>query len=219
MFYVCGDYMKKSVVSTILFIALTFCADAASAQSTKNSMVSQENSKFQAIVPKAAWEKIFFEPINERVKSYKLSDLRLKGLPANDLEMRLWTGFGKAPLEGFILKRNSGEWSARHLGWEYPKAGNGKVKAKQVVQKLTDPKAGWDAAWKKLTDAGILTLPDAEGINCSGNAFDGTGYVVEYNLKNVYRTYMFDNPKYAECAEAQQMIKIVQIIRKEYYDG
>jgi len=163
------------------------------------------------------WEDIYFEAIIEREKTSNLKRLKSKALPGDDLEIRVWSGFGITLLEGFILKRTAGEWSAVDLDWEVSENRKGKRDVKPLDKKLDVPKSGWDAAWQKLFDAGILTLPDAEKINCSGNTIDGFSYVVEYKLKNTYRTYMYDNPEYAKCDEAKQMVKINRIIAEEFY--
>lgn len=63
-----------------------------------------------------------------------------------------------------------------------------------------------------------MTLPDAEEINCSGGATDGTSFVVEYKLKTAYRTYMYDNPDVAKCNEAKRMLEINKIIDEEFYN-
>jgi hypothetical protein len=188
-------------------------------QNKASSTIAQENNKFQAIIPKATWEKIFFEGINERVKSSKLKSLRSKALPKGDLEIRIWSGFGISLLEGFVLKRSAGEWSAIDLDWEVTEKSNGKRDIKQVDKKLDVPKSGWEAAWQKLVDAGILTLPDPEDSNCRGDTVDGMSYVVEYNFNNTYRTYMYDNPEVAikDCPEYKPMLKINQIIAEEFY--
>lgn len=223
--------MKRFIILTLL---LTSCSASAlqenssfvvaqnngnsnAVQNKTNSVVAQESDKFRAIIPKATWEKIFFESINERISSSKLSNLRFKALPKDDLEIRLWSGFGLSLLQGFVLKRSAGEWSAVDLDWVVSENRKGKRDVKQLDKKLDAPKSGWDAAWQRLVDAGILTLPDAKEINCSGGATDGMSYVVEYNLKNTYRTYLYDNPDYAKCDEAKRMLQINKIIAEEFY--
>ncbi len=163
------------------------------------------------------WQDIYFEPIIEREKTSKVKRLKLKLLPQNDIEIRVWSGFGITVLQGFVLKRNAGEWSAVDLDWEVFENRKGKRDLKPVDKKLDAPKSGWDAAWQRLVDAGILVLPAAEKIDCSGNSLDGFSHVVEYKLQNKYRTYMYDNPEYAKCDEAKQMVKIKKIIAEEFY--
>jgi hypothetical protein len=64
--------------------------------------------------------------------------------------------------------------------------------------------------------AGILILPDAAEIQCRAGILDGMGYVVELCKDRTYRTYMYDNPQYANCDDAKQMIKIAGIIQDEF---
>ncbi len=159
------------------------------------------------------WEDSYFEEI----KKFNLKRLKSKALRGDDFEVRRWNGFGIILPRGFVLTRTSGEWSAVSLNWEVSENRQGKRDIKPLNKKLDAPKSGWDAAWQKLVDAGILTLPDAEKINCSGHTIDGFSYVVEYKLRNTYRAYMYDNPQNAKCDEAKQMIEINQIIAEEFY--
>jgi hypothetical protein len=177
-------------------------------QSNGNSIIVQEHANFRVILPKSSWEKLFFESINERIRSSQLSNLRLNDLPNDDLELRVWRGFGKFPLKGFVLKRTAGEWTAFDISGKSPK---------NLIDKTDASTFDWEESWRKLTNAGILTLPDAAEIKCSGNALDGTSYVVEYNFENSYRTYMYDNPDYAKCGQAKQMLTINKIIDDEFY--
>jgi len=81
---------------------------------------------------------------------------------------------------------------------------------------LQAPKSGWEMCWQRLEEAGILTLPDASAIGCSTMVIDGMSYVVEFNNKGTYRTYLYDNPSYAKCNEAKQMIKVGSVISEEF---
>jgi len=64
-----------------------------------------------ATVHVQAWQPIFFEEINNRAKFAKLASLRKVSLPEDDLELRIWIGFGAIPLEGFVIKRRSSRWA------------------------------------------------------------------------------------------------------------
>lgn len=163
------------------------------------------------------WEDSYFKEIIKREKPSNLKRLKSKVLPEDDLELRIWSGFGLSLLEGLVLRRTSGEWSALHLDWEVSEKHDDKRNIKPLDKKLDAPASGWDTAWQKPIDAGIFTLPSPTDINCSGNAFDGFTYVIEYKLNNKYRTYMYDNPEYAKCDEAKRMVKINKIIAEEFY--
>jgi len=165
------------------------------------------------------WEDIYFEEIIEREKISNLKKLKSKVLSEDDVEIRLWSGFGITLLRGFIFKRTSGEWSAINLGWEVSENRQGKRDVKPVDTELDAPKSGWNAAWQKLVDNGVLSLPDAEKINCKGGGIDGMSYIVEYKVKNTYRTYLYENPNHANCDEAKRMLEINKIIAEEFYSG
>ena len=197
--------MKQIILLTLL---LSSCI--AVAQTPKLDPAKSEASRFQSVVPKARWERIFFQAINERARIAKLPTLR-SALPKDDLELRIWHGFGLTALEGFVLRRSSGKWSAIHLDGIHSK-----LARKDYQKELPVPKSGWDECWRKLVEMEILTLPDAYEIECSTYLHDGFSYVVEINHESTYRTYLYDNPSYAKCEQAKRMISIGNFIADEF---
>lgn len=163
------------------------------------------------------WEKIFFRSIHQRERLSNLTSLRSKPVRPGDIELRVWSGFGITALQGFVLKREAGVWSAVDLDWEVLDGRNGTREMKPVANKLDAPRSGWEPAWLKLVQEGILNMPSAEKIDCSGRTEDGISFVVEYRVQNEYRTYLYDNPQYAKCDEAKQFIRIVGTWREEFY--
>jgi hypothetical protein len=180
----------------------------------KTVEVEQATEQIVSDIPKTFWERIFFEAINERSKEAQITKLRETDISPKDIEVRVWMGFGLTKLEGFILKRIGEKWSATKITTDYV--------SKKFVSKnieLSEPQIGWNQAWQKLLDAGILTLPDAESINCKAGATDGFSFVVEAKKGGNYRTYMYDNPNISfkdGCKEAGQMIEIYKITRSDY---
>ncbi|MFN2456521.1 MAG: hypothetical protein ABR577_20210, partial [Pyrinomonadaceae bacterium] len=70
------------------------------------------------------------------------------------MELRVWFGFGLTPLEGFILKRASSQWSALYL------EGDNYYEPKKVKRReIGSPQSGWVKCWERLMGAGIRTLP------------------------------------------------------------
>jgi hypothetical protein len=194
-----------------LLMALTASFSSLQLMQTDKGTPVQKRKEIQLNIPKDVWEPIFFEAINERAKFANLKALRKEALPENDIEVRVWHGFGLTALEGFSLKRAAGKWSAIHLDGIHSR-----LPRSESQKKLPAPKSGWELCWQRLEEAGILTLPDASAIGCSAMMNDGMSYVVEFNNKGSYRTYMYDNPSYAKCKEAKQMIKIGNIISEEF---
>lgn len=171
-----------------------------------------------ATMPGDEWVRIYFETeglasksIDELTTQANLPKLRTLLLPDNDLDIRIWVGFGIQGVDGLILRRSSDQWSGIHFHGmaESPPFPNSK-------ETLLQPKSGWATSWQRLVDAGILRLPDASELQCRTYIKDGTSYVVEINMNRGYRTYLYDNPTHATCNEAKQMIRIGEIIADEF---
>jgi hypothetical protein len=174
-----------------LFVVLVaLMASCSSLPSQRNKATTPTARKeLHLNIPKDNWEPIFFTAIDERASLSNLKTLRAEPLPGEDLEGRVWHGFGVTLLEGFVLKRTAGQWSAIHLDGVMRS-----VTAAESDKQLQEPKSGWDACLQRLEQAGILTLPDAAAIGCNAMITDGMRYVVEFNRGGVYRTYMYPIP-------------------------
>lgn len=161
-------------------------------------------------IPDAPWEPAFFKALEERTKKVSLPSLRTVVLPEHDLETRFWYDHFEV-ISGLIIRRSGDKWSAIGLRQIYDHQSSS---IKQEA--LGPPGSGWEGAWKKLLDAGILTLPDGSKAGCKAEVLDGLGYVVETNVNGKYRTYRYGNPTVAECDEAKQIILIEQIMADEF---
>jgi hypothetical protein len=180
---------------------------------------SHKQEELRVLMPQERWVKIFFEmdelaskSINRMTKEAGLPSLQTSLLPGNDLEVRVWRGFGvDGETHAVVLKRSANQWSVLHL-YERDKS--------QPVQKFQDvnavPTSGWEKAWERLASAGISQLPDASEVQCGEGGLDGMAFIVEINTDQTYRTYKYSNPQYAKCSEAKQMIKIDEIIDEEF---
>ena len=176
---------------------------------------SQKKRELRLVIPRV--DMLRSPDINERLAKVNLPSLRTVLLPDGNFEVRVWIGFGINGADCLILRYFSGQWSAIHL--------QGMAEATPFPNSLAplhSPKSGWNKAWQRLVDAGILTLPDASEVKCNPRVLDGVGYVVESNLNMTYRTYSYSNPWYDKppwykrCDEAKQMILIGKIIREEF---
>jgi hypothetical protein len=177
---------------------------------------SQKKRELRLVLPRTDVPLLL--DFNERLTKVNLQSLRTVLLPDGDFEVRVWIGFGLNGEDCFILRHFSGQWSAIHLQGiaESPPFPN-------TLAPLSSPKSGWNKAWQKLIDAGILTLPDAREVNCNAAMIDGgPSYVVESNIYMTYRTYSYANPwydkppRYKRCNESRQMILIGKIIGEEF---
>ena len=172
--------------------------------------------EFQVSIPDYDWVHIWFEltgletkSINEITREAELPDLRAAALPGDDLELRVWVT-AQQQSRALILRRSAGQWSAIILRGMLT---GHKLQKREI---FTAPHSGWEGAWARLVNAGILILPDASEILCRTGILDGIGYVVELSKDRTYRTYMYDNPQYSQCDDAKQMIKIAHIIEDEF---
>src|SRR5262249_1387727 len=138
--------------------------------------------------------------------------LRTTELSEHDLEVRFWYDGRPHLINGFIIRRHGDQWSA--IGIRQTNEGEPPQVSQEVLPK---PKSGWDAAWQRLVNAGILTLPDGwSNKKCHSEVLDGGAYVVETKVNRVYRTYMYGNPQFAKCDEAKLILLIEKIIADEF---
>jgi hypothetical protein len=187
--------------------ALLSCGNSANQQ--PNAASAGQAQGLRREMPEAEWEPSFYKALAERTKKVNLPSLRGMVLSDQDLEVRFWYDASPRIINGFVIRRWADQWSA--LGIRQSDEGQ-HYSVKQEV--LRTPKSGWETAWQRLLTAGILTLPD--GSKCSTEALDGAGFVVETNVKGVYRTYRYSNPQFAKCEEARQVLLIEQIIAEEF---
>jgi hypothetical protein len=158
----------------------------------------------------SGWEDSFFSALEERTERIGLSNLKTSVIGAEEVELRFWYDARPDTINGFVIRRSGDVWSARGIrqsrnSWPSP----------LIQEAFGVPKSGWNAFWKQLTDAGILTLPDSIEINCTSGALDGGAYVVEVLTKQGYRTYRYDNPQLGGCTEAKTLVSIERILADE----
>ncbi len=172
----------------------------------------QESQRVKIELPNSRWEPLFFRLINRTTELGELKELRKTKLNADDIEVRVWRGFGLGELEGVILKRTNNQWKAFHV-----KANDYFEPQQAEVKELNPPKSGWDSLWKNVTEQGLLTLRDPSEINCEDSGIDGTGYVIEINQNKIYRTYKMRED--GKCPGVRQMETIDDLIGEEFDSG
>jgi len=153
----------------------------------------------------------FWDVIDGRTKKAGIKRLRHAQLAVDDIEVRVWMGFGLTTLTGLVLKRSANKWTALSLTEDF-KSNHWRYRRTP----LREPKTGWNEAWTALLQNHILTLPDAESINCDGMLLDGFSYVVEVRNGKNYRTYAYGNPEHDRCPEANMMLQIANFIETNY---
>jgi hypothetical protein len=214
--------MKIAVLILYLNIAISVCSHVQSDDSSKaTEVVASPEPTVTATIPEtivpdpSGTKPVFHELIDEVASSVGEQKLREIDLSANDIEVRVWAGFGMTSLHGFVLRRNDKKWSASEITSDF-KMPRG-LSYKEIP--LSMPTAGWEEAWQRMLKHRLLTLPNAEAINCSAMHEDGYSYVVEIKKGDDYRTYLYDNPGARfenRCSEADEILAIASIITKDY---
>ena len=136
-----------------------------------------------------------------------LKQLSSSNLGQDDVEVRVWFGFGLFPLECLVISRSDGRWSALHL-----KADSHYQPKKVSRTALRPPKSGWEACWQQLANAGVLNLPDGTDPPYP----DAQGYEVQVRNGASYRRYHYISPEYSELPTAKSMLEIGDIISNEF---
>jgi hypothetical protein len=170
-------------------------------------LVTQSNTSTPA--PERTPDGVLSRDIDRVAKVARLSSLRSSKLAQEDVEVRVWYGFGLILLEGFVIKRINNHWTAFHLKAD----GNNPRYIKRVTRiQLPAPKSDWGKCWQRLADAGILSLP-------SGTQQpdpDAEAFYVEINDAGSYRNYEYVSPEYSESPNAKRMLAVGDIISEEF---
>ena len=179
--------------------------------------------KPQIIIPDENIDRIFTKILdNPMSQKYGLTKLRETSLSSEDLEIRIWVSIGSEGLDGFIVKRNKGNWSAiaiKEVDCNRINYYKGKF-YKIGKLEISPPKSGWENAWQKLVETDVLDLPTYS----EPSLIDGFSYTVELNTNNTYRIYRYASPDVYKNKEPgtqkrkniQQMLKIGEIIADEF---
>lgn len=128
-------------------------------------------------------------------------------LGKDDVEVRVWFGFGLFPLEGFVMSRRDSRWSAFHL-----KADRHYQPTKASRNELQPPRSGWEVCWQQLVNAGVLTLPNGT----DGPDPDAQGYLVQVRSAASSRSYHYVAPEHSDLPAAKNMLEIGDIISNEF---
>lgn len=207
-----SNVMRFAFSTIIVAIALALLAGCRFTRT--NADVPANSSKGQQLrveTPQASWELIFFRYIDELAKVGNLPSLRSMELPNEDLEARFWFEAGYFGMDGIVIRRTSGIWSGIYLHGI-----SREPNFQKYAEQMQPPRSGWDTAWQRLVDAGLLTMPDAQQVQCNVNGLDGAVFVFETNVDKTYRNYLYDDPMFAECDEARKILNLVSIINHEF---
>jgi len=199
-------FAMKTVLILLLWIPSCSAPARKESQSPEGNSPLRATQRTEARLKPVAGDQAepwLADAINERAKAANLRPLNSMNLNGDDLEFRVWVGFGKKPLEGFVIRRANDQWEGTFL-----ESMNATTRP-PYRRELSSPVMGWEFLWSELVDSGLLTLPDASQFQ---GGVDGTSYLVELKKDGFYRTYFYGNPNYQEWKEARQMLKIADLL-------
>ncbi len=161
--------------------------------------------------PPDVWKPIFYTSIDRLTDHLNLPKLRNAQMTHDDIELRVWIGFGLARLQGVRILRKGDNWSAYYLR-ENSDGLSGTISKRS-------PASDWNDFWNTLIKSGLLTLPDQSELESVVVVLDGVSYVVELIIDDRYRTYMYSDPDSQRGSEAKQMLEIIGTIKTELLGG
>ena len=163
-------------------------------------------------IPKATWVKIYFKSIDEAATATNLPILRNIEIPPDDIEIRIWEGFGITPLLGYVIKRQGGKWSASYV------EGMVDIDRQKVLFKIhkIKRKTNWGLLWQKLESSGFCNIADDSQIESKVMILDGVGWVVEIAKNEFYRTYLVNNPDARRSPGGDLFLKLIKPISKAF---
>jgi len=172
-----------------------------------SALARAQESAQTKIIPDAHWVKIYFDSVDRLTARMKMKPLRTARLGADDIELRVWEGFGLGPLTGYVMKRSAGKWSARAS----------RQRSKNSADTLKVPTAtDWASVWGQLQQAGLSNIRDHSDNPTCAIVLDGVGYVVEIAQGNSYRTYLVSNPQAARTEDGDRFLALLPVLLEAF---
>lgn len=190
---------KKKLIGVLLVLSMF----------SSSSCYRLEGETPSKLISVSHWDKELFSEINPATNKSNLLELRSMYFGNDDLEIRIWRGFGLDPLEGIIVRRIKSEWGAVYIHFDK------NADSQTDVVTLSSPKSGWKNFLQKIIDEGLMALPKSAEEECDISAVDGIGYVVEINQKGTYRNYFYKHGN-RNCRESEEMTEIANVIAREF---
>lgn len=166
-------------------------------KTTNNSLVQEKEGLLNAL--------------DREISQAGLRSLRKSKLESEDLEVRVWIGFGYPPLRGLILKKSNEKWVAEYL----PPHRESETKTNSL-RKLEAPIGGWTELWKKLETQDIFSNKDDSEVGAVEPFEDSRMVIIESLIGKNYKTYSYNAPCYSKAEEAKKVINILKILEASF---
>lgn len=155
---------------------------------------------------KETWER-WYKILDDHTKLANFPSLRTADLANGDIEVRVWYSVSFRPMQCVMLKRIQNEWSGIYLKSDkhYPPTA-------ATTTNLKTPLSDWEPCWNELQQQGLTVFPEVIG----QAELDGSGYFIEVREGELYKPSVIMNPENAKEQEGSQMLKISNILAREF---
>ena len=165
----------------------------------------ETNSRLE--VPRASSADPFFDVINAWSDGASIIRLSEKQLSGDNLEIRVWIGFGIYRTTGARLRRINNVWLADYLGLKNVPFEDPRPRVVPVT--LTERKAA--QLWRKLQVLGITDFSKTSRIDPEASP-EGIGYVIEFADATNYRIRRYLDPESSDSEAMKNVISIAETL-------
>jgi hypothetical protein len=145
-------------------------------------------------------EDLLLEFARAHARSAGLPDLRKSPASPDDVELRLWHGFGLTGVEGLVLRRTQWCWSAERIV---------AITQTDCYERRSTPRsADWLIVWRQVETMDLAALPSKPPRDPMKIVTDGYSYVIELKTGAIYRSFVYDNPNVFRTPEDRAMVAI-----------
>lgn len=147
-------------------------------------------------------ESIYLRGIEDRLEGTEVSRLKGQNLDSGDTEIRIWSN-----LRGLLFSRKGGVNSAIYVR---PRPDDS---TSACLQRLFEPKNGWDAFWGTVEARGISTMEDSGDI---AKIDEGRSLFVEINEAGQYRSYLYPGVVEKKGGNYARLAAFARYIQQEF---
>jgi len=164
--------------------------------------------------PNGEWT---FDLTRSWARRSQLGDLQNRPMAPNDIELRVWSGYGEPPanspaFSGLILRREGGKWSA----WRAEPTLAARPTDSLIVNKI-NTQADLAQVWQTAVAKGALKLP--QRVPRKWGMMDGGSYVVEVRTGSNYRASSIEDVSPPEVDADRQVKDVYDAVFRPLFES
>ena len=168
-----------------------------------------------ALEPDTLTATFFLDVVRSIAAGLRLANLSQTALPARDVELRLWHGFGLGGVSGVIVRRTGERWVAITVEPAPPRM-NPPTHVTYLPVPVADT-VNWASAWRSVQAIGLRSLAPVPLRDPGIMVNDGNSYVLEWREGDRYRTAVYANPDYFRTPDDLRMQAIADSLLMRAY--